>query len=64
MGFMAPDRQDRQRGHWDTTYAAHPAMYGGAPSAPAVYAAEVFRNAGVHNVLELGRDALFFAQQA
>jgi SAM-dependent methyltransferase len=67
MDFMPTDRRDRQRGHWDTTYAAHPAMYGGKPSAPAVYAAEIFRSARVHDVLELGaghgRDTLFFAQQ-
>jgi SAM-dependent methyltransferase len=42
-------------------------MYGDRPSAPAVYATEVFREAGVHNVVELGaghgRDALYFAEQ-
>jgi SAM-dependent methyltransferase len=68
MDLMPTDRQDRQRGHWDTTYAAHPAMYGGRPSAAAVYAAEVFRSAGVHDVVELGaghgRDTLFFAQHS
>ena len=63
---MASDRDDRaepQQQHWDTTYAAHPAMYGEEPSAPAVYAAQVFRDAGAHDVVELGaghgRDALF-----
>lgn len=67
MTFMPTDRQDRQRGHWDTTYAAHPGMYGGQPSAAAVYAAEIFRSASVHDVVELGaghgRDTLFFARQ-
>lgn len=42
-------------------------MYGSQPSAPAVYAAEIFRSAGVHDVVELGaghgRDTLFFADQ-
>jgi SAM-dependent methyltransferase len=42
-------------------------MYGGRPSAPAVYAAKIFRDADVHDVLELGaghgRDTLFFAHQ-
>lgn len=54
-----------QRAHWQSTYAAHPGMYGEEPSVPAVHAAEVFRTAGALNVLELGaghgRDALFFA---
>ena len=54
-----------QREHWQSTYAAHPGMYGEEPSVPAVHAAEVFRTAGALNVLELGaghgRDALFFA---
>jgi SAM-dependent methyltransferase len=61
------DRADRQRDHWDTSYAAHPAMYGGRASAPAVYAAKVFRDAGADDVLELGaghgRDTLFFAHE-
>lgn len=42
-------------------------MYGGQPSAPAVYAAKIFRAAGARDVLELGaghgRDALFFAHE-
>jgi SAM-dependent methyltransferase len=67
MDVMPTDRQGRQRSHWDFTYAAHPAMYGSQPSAPAVYAAEFFRSAGVHDVVELGaghgRDTLFFADQ-
>ena len=65
---MASDRDDRaepQQQHWDTTYSAHPATYGEEPSAPAVYAAKVFRDAGAQDVVELGaghgRDALFFA---
>lgn len=70
MGCMATDRDDRtepQRLHWDTTYAAHPAMYGDRPSDPAVYAAKIFRHAGAQHVVELGaghgRDALFFARE-
>jgi SAM-dependent methyltransferase len=67
MDSMPGDLPDRQRGHWDTTYSTHPDMYGGRPSTAAVYAAEIFRSAGVQNVLELGaghgRDTLFFAQQ-
>jgi SAM-dependent methyltransferase len=57
---------DAQRAHWQQTYAAHPAMYGDQPSAPAVHAAEVFRTAGAQDVLELGaghgRDTLYFAR--
>ena len=56
-----------QQLHWDSTYSAHPAMYGAEPSAPAVYAAKVFRDAGAQEVVELGaghgRDALFFARE-
>jgi SAM-dependent methyltransferase len=69
-GVMAADRQARvepQQPHWDTTYAAHPAMYGDRPSGPTVYAAKVFRDAGAQDVVELGaghgRDALFFARE-
>ncbi|WP_280266828.1 class I SAM-dependent methyltransferase [Nocardia wallacei] len=55
-----------QHGHWEQTYTAHPGMYGGQPSEPAVYAAARFRSAEVREVLELGaghgRDALHFAR--
>ncbi|MGW3497623.1 class I SAM-dependent methyltransferase [Streptomyces sp. NPDC001020] len=53
--------------HWQNTYAAHPGMYGEAPSAPAVHAAQVFRSAGAVDILELGaghgRDTLYFARE-
>lgn len=56
-----------QRQHWQDTYHAHPGMYGTAASAGAVHAVEVFGDAGVRTVLELGaghgRDALCFAHQ-
>ena len=56
-----------QRQHWQDTYRAHPDMYGSAPSAPAVYAANQFKTAGAKRVLELaaghGRDAVYFARQ-
>jgi SAM-dependent methyltransferase len=55
-----------QRRHWEDTYAAHPGMYGGEPSAPGRHAAGVFGAAGARDVLELGaghgRDALYFAR--
>src|SRR6516165_8963399 len=69
MGCMATDGDGgaEQQLHWDSTYSAHPAMYGAEPSAPAVYAAKVFRDAGAQEVVELGaghgRDALFFARE-
>ncbi|ASF08983.1 hypothetical protein NBRGN_026_00890 [Nocardia brasiliensis NBRC 14402] len=56
--------QDR---HWESTYRAHPGMYGERPSAAAVYAAGLFQAAGAKHVLELGaghgRDALHFARE-
>ncbi|MFB7512734.1 class I SAM-dependent methyltransferase [Streptomyces sp. NPDC056144] len=56
-----------QRAHWQSTYTAHPGMYGSEPSAPAVHAARIFRASGAERVLELGaghgRDALFFARE-
>lgn len=56
-----------QQEHWQRTYAAHPGMYGAAPSSPAVYATTAFRAAGAEVVLELGaghgRDALHFARE-
>ncbi|MEU8526957.1 class I SAM-dependent methyltransferase [Streptomyces sp. NPDC048629] len=58
---------EAQRQHWQSTYAAHPGMYGQEPSAPAVHAARVFRAAGAEEVLELGaghgRDSLYFARE-
>ncbi|WP_028478193.1 class I SAM-dependent methyltransferase [Nocardia sp. CNY236] len=61
------DLGDAQHVHWQSTYTAHPGMYGAEPSAAARRAAEVFRMAGSANVLELGaghgRDALFFARE-
>lgn len=56
-----------QQRHWQSTYTAHPGMYGEQPSAPAVHAADVFRAGGAQDVLELGaghgRDALHFARE-
>ncbi len=58
---------DAQRSHWQNTYTAHPGMYGGQPSAPAIHAAGLFRAAGAKDVLELGaghgRDTLHFARE-
>lgn len=58
---------DAQQEHWQRTYDAHPGMYGQEPSAPAVYAAEIFRANGAKDVLELGaghgRDTLYFARE-
>src|SRR3954462_2746474 len=64
---MPDDLADAQRAHWQSTYSAHPGMYGEEPSGPAVHAAGVFRAAGARDVLELGaghgRDALYFARE-
>ncbi|WP_438272782.1 class I SAM-dependent methyltransferase [Streptomyces sclerotialus] len=58
---------EAQRAHWQSTYTAHPGMYGEEPSAPATHAAAVYRATGARDVLELGaghgRDALYFARQ-
>ncbi|WP_405487179.1 class I SAM-dependent methyltransferase [Nocardia sp. NBC_00511] len=55
-----------QHAHWQHTYDAHPGMYGVEPSQPAVYAARIFHDAGVRDVLELGaghgRDAIYLAE--
>lgn len=61
-----PGLAEVQGRHWQSTYDAHPGMYGEQPSAAAVYAAELFHAANAQNVLELGaghgRDALHFAR--
>lgn len=67
MGGGEQPLGDAQRRHWQTTYTAHPGMYGLEPSAAAVYAAGRFRAAGATRLLELGaghgRDSLYFARQ-
>jgi SAM-dependent methyltransferase len=66
MSDERPDLSAAQHLHWQETYRAHPDLYGSAASAPAVYAAQVFKAAGAQLVLELaaghGRDALYFAE--
>ncbi|WP_202911495.1 class I SAM-dependent methyltransferase [Segeticoccus rhizosphaerae] len=56
-----------QRAQWQSTYEAHPGMYGQEPSAPARHAASFFRAAGAGVVLEMGaghgRDALYLARE-
>ncbi len=58
---------DGQRTHWDTNFSQKPEMFGGAPSASAVKAAELFKKEGKNNLLELGggqgRDTFFFARE-
>lgn len=55
------------REHWQRTYETKPDMYGMQPSEPAINAVDVFRDAGVSAVLELGaghgRDSMLFAEQ-
>jgi SAM-dependent methyltransferase len=58
---------DSQRAHWDTNFSQKPEMFGGEPSAPALKAAELFKQECKTNLLELGggqgRDTLFFARE-
>ncbi len=58
---------DRQREHWDRTFAGHPEMFGAEPSDPARAAAELFLADGKVDLLELGagqgRDTLYFARE-
>lgn len=60
------DLGEAQQRHWQVTYRAHPGMYGGEPSAPAVHAALRFTAHNASSVLDLGaghgRDALLFAR--
>ncbi|MFD6598237.1 class I SAM-dependent methyltransferase [Streptomyces coelicoflavus] len=67
MAGSEQELADAQRRHWQSTYTAHPGMYGEQASDPAVHAASVFRTAGARDVLELGaghgRDALYFARE-
>ena len=54
MSHEQPDLGAGQRQQWQDTYRAHPNMYGSAPSAPAVYAAQVFKAASAERVASLG----------
>jgi len=67
MSGSSAELSAAQRRHWQDTYREHPRMYGSSPSAPAIYAARAFRQAGAVHLLELasghGRDALHFAAQ-
>jgi SAM-dependent methyltransferase len=55
---------DRQREHWQHTFAANPDMYGTAPSESGQYALDLCISEHLHHVLELGtgqgRDTLAF----
>jgi SAM-dependent methyltransferase len=59
------DVLDAQQDHWQRTFAAHPEMFGERPSESARKAVEVFKQAGMTSILELGagqgRDTFFFA---
>ena len=62
-----PGTLDAQRQHWESTFANRAEMFGEAPSEPARQAAELFKQQGVTDLLELGagqgRDTLLFAQE-
>jgi len=57
---------DRQRHHWDESFAADPEFFGTAPSYAARQALSCFQKEGAKRILDLGsgqgRDALFFAR--
>jgi hypothetical protein len=59
------DVLNRQKPHWEQTYAVNPGVFGDEPSEPAKKAAEVFHTEGVSTILELsagqGRDTIIFA---
>ncbi|AWZ05831.1 SAM-dependent methyltransferase [Streptomyces sp. ICC1] len=67
VAWSEQELADAQRRHWQSTYGAHPGMYGEEPSTPAAHAAKAFRSGDAVEVLELGaghgRDALFFARE-
>jgi SAM-dependent methyltransferase len=56
-----------QQEHWAGMFAAHPEMFGTDPSEAAVAAADLFDQAGIAKVLELGagqgRDTLYLARR-
>ena len=60
------DVLNRQKPHWEQTYAVNPEVFGDGPNEPAKNAAEVFHTEGVSTILELGagqgRDTIFFAR--
>ena len=45
---------DRQRHHWQRTFAANPDMYGTQASEPGMYAVDLFTREHKHDLLELG----------
>ncbi len=55
---------DGQREHWQVTFQANPDMYGTDPSKAGAYAAELFKQQHIREVVELGsgqgRDTLAF----
>jgi tRNA G46 methylase TrmB len=57
---------DGQREHWQVTFQANPNMYGTDPSKAGGYAAELFKQQHIREVVELGsgqgRDTLVYGQ--
>lgn len=45
---------DGQREHWQVTFQANPNMYGTDPSKAGAYAAELFKQQHIREVVELG----------
>jgi hypothetical protein len=48
------DVLNRQKRHWEQTYAVNPEEFGDEPGEPSEKASEVFHIEGVSSILELG----------
>jgi SAM-dependent methyltransferase len=63
-GVTTNGNVDGQREHWQVTFQANPDMYGTDPSKAGAYAAELFKQQHIREVVELGsgqgRDTLAF----
>jgi SAM-dependent methyltransferase len=63
-GVTTNDNVDGQREHWQVTFRANPDMYGTDPSNAGAYAAELFKQQHIREVVELGsgqgRDTMAF----
>jgi SAM-dependent methyltransferase len=68
MDKKSSEVRNKQKLHWEQTYSKEPQMFGEEPSQPARNAADLFKNEGTTNILELGggqgRDTIFFAKNS
>ena len=65
-GVTTNGNLDGQREHWQVTFQGNPNMYGTDPSKAGAYAAELFKQQRIREVVELGsgqgRDTLVYGQ--